>query len=183
MISKIQQQVPPRTLVILLLSIWLLTGLAAYLYLFKKPLDVFLKERSHIHRLGQNPTPRSSLDEEIQTIQKQIGFYQEKLNQGESKLSLNLMIAKVIGKLDRIAKQQSARLISIEPRNPTPVLLFEELPFSIEVEGTYFSLYKWLQAVEDNLQPMVIKEFQIHRGKSDEQIKMSLTLVSYRLKF
>ena len=102
-----------------------------------------MQERRIIDQIDQNPVSLDLLSESIETTRKQIALYQEKLNPDESKVSANLLVAKVIGKLDQIAKQQSIRLIRVEPREIMPVLIFEEMPFLIEIEGSYLSLFKW----------------------------------------
>jgi len=182
MISNLQQQVQPRTFGLMLMSIWLLTLIAAYLYIFKNPLSMYLQERRIVDRIDHSPISLDSLSENIEATQKQIDRYREKLNPDESKVSANLLVARVIGKLDQIAKQQSVQLIRVEPRQIKSVLIFEEMPFIIEIEGSYLSLFKWLHAVRKNLQLMVVKGFEIRRSEKEDSRHMWLTLAFYRLK-
>jgi hypothetical protein len=55
------------------------------------------------------------------------------------------------------------------------------LPFAIEVSGNYFSLYDWLQEVEKELGPMVVKKIDIEPLSGGQEQFMRLNMVSYRL--
>ncbi|MEE9398288.1 MAG: type 4a pilus biogenesis protein PilO [Methylococcales bacterium] len=181
MIAYLQQYLLPRTLLLVLVSTWLLTFIAAYLYVLKHPLKIYSAQKDTLTLLERRATPGYSLKEEITAEKKQIAFYKAQLNQTDSKLPTNLLVAKVIGKLDFLAKQHSIQLISVEPRKTDRILLFDEMPFQIRIQGSYFELFRWLRGVEETLKPMVIKRFEINRGKAEDLRQMSLTLVSYRL--
>ena len=58
--------------------------------------------------------------------------------------------------------------------------MFDEVPFDIEVAGGYFDLCRWLQQVETELRPMVVKQFQVASKGAEKRLKMSLRVVSYR---
>ena len=48
------------------------------------------------------------------------------------------------------------------------------------VTGNYFSLFEWFRDVENELRPMVVKSFEMEKGKGSERIAMSLQIVAYR---
>ena len=181
MIAHLQQYLLPRTLLLVLVSMWLLTFLAAYLYLFKHPLKAYSAQKDTLTLLERHASPGYSLDEEITEEKKQIAFYQDELNQTDSKIPTNLLVAKVIAELDFLAKQHAIQLISVEPGNTGRLLLFDEMPFQIRIQGSYFELFRWLRSVEETLKPMVVKKFEITHGNTEDLRQMSLTLVSYRL--
>ena len=58
--------------------------------------------------------------------------------------------------------------------------MFEELPYTVEVEGSYFSIHRWLYDVEEELRPMVVKQFQLSPGRGGEGVVLDLKLVAYR---
>jgi Tfp pilus assembly protein PilO len=97
-------------------------------------------------------------------------------------LSNSKMVAHVISRLDNISSKHAIKLLGVRPAPPGTVKYFEELPFSIEVSGNYFSLFEWLQEVEGELGPMVVKKINIHPVKSTQKQIMQLNMVSYRLK-
>jgi Tfp pilus assembly protein PilO len=90
------------------------------------------------------------------------------------------MIAFVIGQMDRIAATHAVKLISVEPGNIEKIFLFQELPFHVVVTGNYFSLFDWLDQVERDLGPVVIKEFELTSEPDSAMRRFTLTLVSYQ---
>jgi len=58
--------------------------------------------------------------------------------------------------------------------------MFGELPYDVRVQGNYFPLFDWLQDVEDELRPMLVKEFRMDRSGPSSLVSLELRLVAYR---
>lgn len=86
----------------------------------------------------------------------------------------------VVRSLDEISRRHGVRLRGITPDLPTPAWLFEELPYSVQVEGSYFAVHEWLYDVERDLRPMVVKQFEISPSRDSQEVIMDLRVVAYR---
>jgi Tfp pilus assembly protein PilO len=86
----------------------------------------------------------------------------------------------VIDALDRVSVRHDVKLESVTPGTVTQVVMFTELPYQVQVTGNYFSLFEWFRDVENELRPMVVKNFEMEKGRGSERIEMSLQIVAYR---
>ncbi len=180
MYRALQEQVQPRMLIIMLVSIIFLTLISSYLYVIKKP---FLGLRQHQQTLSllqgelQTGIP---LQHKIKTQQQLVENLNQQLHGTGPKLPVNKMIAYVIGELDKIASRHQVNLSSVKPQTSKTMFSFKELPFQIEISGDYFNLFSWLKDVEHDLGPIVIKQFDISPlGRTNDR-KMQLTIVAYQ---
>ena len=90
------------------------------------------------------------------------------------------MESHVIDVLDRISARHGIDLVSVVPGEKAEVLMFEELPYDVEVRGEYFRLFDWFREVERELHPMVVKRFELAAGAEPDVIPLTLRLVAYR---
>jgi Tfp pilus assembly protein PilO len=88
--------------------------------------------------------------------------------------------AHVIEALNRAAERRAVGLAMVTPGSPTDVLMFKELPYDVRVEGPFFQLYDWLQDVELELRPMIVKQFRLRPLADGGEVAMELRLVAYR---
>lgn len=86
----------------------------------------------------------------------------------------------VVRSLDEISRRHGVELRAITPDLPTAAWLFEELPYSVQVEGSYFAVHEWLYDVERDLRPMVVKQFEISPSRDSQEVIMDLRVVAYR---
>ena len=90
------------------------------------------------------------------------------------------MASHVIGLLDGLAGQHSVTLAGVRPGPTAQVLGFVEVPFDVAVRGRYADLIAWLQAGEQALRPLVVKQFRIQPTERGGALEMTLRVVSYR---
>ncbi len=95
-------------------------------------------------------------------------------------MPLREMESYVIQTLDRISARHDVELMGVRPREPGRVLMFDELPYDVEVMGSYVDLWGWLQDMETELRPMVVNSYEFERKNSAEPVRMKLQLVAYR---
>jgi Tfp pilus assembly protein PilO len=180
MLSYLQKNIQPKMLVFLLASLLLLTLTAAYLYLLKKPFSEYKQSQQTLVLLENELETGLSLSNLIEASQQSITELDKQLYGSSQQRPINQIIAFVIGKLDQIADKNSVKLVSVKPGNVENRQIFQELPFIIELSGSYLSLYDWLNDVENVLGPIVVKQFSISPKNSTENRQMQLTIVSYR---
>ena len=180
MYKTLQQQVQPRMLAIVLISLVLLIIIAGYLYVIKKPLQALRQSEKTLYLLDNELQTGVPLESQIVSYQKLVEQLGKDLKGTGPQLPLNQMIASIIGQLDIIADHHKVKLISIKPGITEQIFTFQVLPFYVELSADYFSLYNWLRELEKELGPILIKKFKLRKEGKSKQRSMSLTLVSYQ---
>jgi len=165
-----------------MVAVVIMTCLASYLYGFKKPLQDYKLLKANSQILEAKVESGAGTSQEIRRIQSEIDSLKERLQGQTPSLSNSQMVAHVISSLDNISSMHTVQLLGVRPATPGTVKYFEELPFSIEISGSYFSLFDWLQEVERELGPMVVKKINIAPISGTQEQMMRLNMVSYRLK-
>ena len=165
-----------------MVAIVVIICLAGYLYGFKKPLQEFKLLRSNTKLLEAKVEGSSGIPLKLEEIQAEIDSLTKHLQGQTPFMSNSKMVAHVINGLDMISSKHAVQFLGLRPAVPGSVEYFEELPFAIEVSGNYFSLFDWLQEVERELGPMVVKKIDMEQIGGTKEKKMRLNMVSYRLK-
>lgn len=176
----LQKHVQPRMLVFLLASLLFLPLAAVYLYVLKKPFTEYRQSQQTLALLETELQTGLSLSHLIDATEQSIAQLDKQLYGSNQPLPVNQIIAYVIGELDLIAGKHKVNLISVKPGKLENRHVFLELPFIIELSGSYINLYEWLNDVEDSLGPIVVKQFGISPENTTAIRKMKLTIVSYR---
>lgn len=86
----------------------------------------------------------------------------------------------VVNTLDDVSASHGVTLLGIAPDEPERALMFEELPYAVDVRGSYFAIHRWLYEVESALRPMVVKRFELAPDRETEGVVLSLRIVAYR---
>jgi Tfp pilus assembly protein PilO len=180
MYSALQKQIKPQMLAILLVSLILLTLIAGYLYVLKSPVQDFIQARQTLELLDTELQTGVPVASQIESFQQQVSQLHQQLHGNSQNMPLNQMIAFVIGQMDRIAATHDVKLISVEPGNVVKIFMFQELPFHVTVTGNFFSLFDWLNQVEHDVGPIVIKKFELASEPNSTLRRFTLTLVSYQ---
>lgn len=180
MYKELQQQIQPRMLVILLVSLILLSITASLLYVLKKPYKELQQHQQTLLLLKNEMRTGVPLQNQIDTKQQHVDQLNLKLRGTGPQLPVNKMVPHVIGALDKLAEKHQLNLSSVKPGTPDFLFTFKELPFIVEISGDYFSLFAWLKDVENNLGPIVIKQFNIRPTNTGKVRTMTLTIVAYQ---
>lgn len=178
MYKAIHEHVQFSMLLMMMAFFILMTILTSYLYVFKQPIQVLHQQQKKLTTLKNDVNTEVSLKNQIEKQKKLVDQLQIKLNGSDSKLPVNKMVAYVIGTLDEIANRHHVKLSSVKPKNANKLFTFKELPFQVEISGDYFSLFAWLQDVEKELGPIVIKQFDI--SSIGQEREMLLTIAAYQ---
>ena len=109
---------------------------------------------------------------------------EQTLNGDASNLPAKQMEAFVIGRLQTISWRNDVVLVSVRPREGTPLNQFRELIFDVELEGDYFDFFDWLRDIGEELGFVVVKRFEISKsnrsGAEKAPLEVDLTMAAYR---
>lgn len=181
MVEYLHKHVQPRMLLLLMVSIGMLTVLAAYLYVFKTPIQDYGLSQRTLKILQDDVRAGLPLGDQIEALEKNIGGVNRQLYGSGPRRPGNKLVAVVIGQIDSIAARHDVKLVSVKPGNKEKVFMFEEMLFHIEIQGTYFGVFDWLHDVEHEIGPLVVKQFRMQPESDSEIRRMDLTMVSYQL--
>lgn len=181
MTEHIFKYIKPGQLPVFFIGLVSLTLLGSYFLLFKKPLTDLKVWQTSLDNFKQEAFDSQPLAKEIAKIKQEIEQAQTRLNGESPELPTKQMVAHIVHELDQISKSHNVQLGSVRPGLLSSIMMFDELPFHIEINGTYFGLYDWLDEVESRLGPIVVKEFEIKPDiKNGNNRTMQLTIASYR---
>jgi len=179
MIRYLQEQVQPAMRLILMASLLLLTLLGGYLYVIKPGLGNYRQTQQTLSLLQDELSFGVTVPEQLTATQNTVQQLEQQLMGSAPNMPINQKTAFVIGRLDAISSQHQVHLHSVKPGEVASIAMFQELPFNIELGGSYFKLVDWLQQVEQDLGPIVVKEFTLRPNPVGNDLIMKLTLVAY----
>ena len=181
-LERLMRELGPRAWAGLLGAAFVLKLLAAWLYLLKPSLAQYreLADGSSPSAIADAEKRAAENESAIAAIGREVEALREQLYGSSSALPLEQIESFVIDRLDRLSVPRGVQLVSVTPGQPGEVLMFDELPYDVDVRGDYFALHEWLRAAEDDLRPMVVKRFEMSTDPRDEAVAMKLRLVSYR---
>ena len=179
------EQAEPRVIASLLIAVVLLAATAQVLYLLWPQIKEF-RQLSQSHQLlNQAAQSNLGLEQQLKTTQAEIDNLSHQLHGDMAGLPDNQMESYIIGRLQKISWQTDVELASVIPGQGKRVQLFQETLFDVTIHGQYFNFFKWLQMINNDLGYIVVKKFDIRpqggRGKSEPELAITLTLVSYRM--
>ncbi len=172
--------VPVRTLYMAMAATVVLTLLACWLYLFKKPLAEYSMLKQTRTLLEAKVSGKSFLTDDIGALVTQVEDLRRQVQGKQPVLPMNEIVAHTVARLDSVSGLHAVQLLSVKPGSSTRKDTFEELPFSISVSGGYQNLYSWLGDVERELGPMVVKQLEVKPERAADTLTMDLEMVSYK---
>ncbi len=180
-LEELRRQVRPEALLAVGAALVVMLGLSSWLYLLKPAVGRYqaLVEKHEATVGGMQADPDgdtaaiTSLEQELESLRDQLYGTTGRVPQRQIE-------AHVVDSLHRLAEQRAIELVGVKPGQPSPVLMFEELPYDVDVAGPYRSLYAWLADVESELRPMVVKQFSLEPDPGTPRVKLGLRLVAYR---
>ena len=175
-------QVRPQALLAAMVSLVLLTLLAGHLYVLKPSLA-----RLRSLETGGSDADLASAEARvaeaglaITTTELALTSLRDELYGGPSDLPPEKTESYIIDRLDRISQRHAVELISVSPGDASPLLMFEEVLYEVEVQGRFFELVAWLLDLEQELRPLVVNEFRMTPEPKGERVGVKLRLASYR---
>ena len=181
-LEQIERQLRPEGWIALMAALLVLTLLGAYLYLLRPSLATYgeLSRAWSPDALAGTEARAISAETETRALELEVSELGDRLHGGSSSQPIEQMESYVIGQLDRLTAERGIQLVSVSPGEVGELLMFDELPFDVDVAGPYFALHDWLGAVEDELRPLVVKSFEMTPNGRSSGVSMRLRLVAYR---
>jgi hypothetical protein len=167
-LDTLLQDIEPRTIAgasAALLLVWLLAGV---LYGIKPAWEELAELTSRYdlaletQRGAEGPGPGP----ELAALDAEVASLRDALYGGSARVPRTRIESFVVESLDRLSGRHGVSLRSITPDEPSSIWRFEELPYDVTVEGSYFAIHRWIYDVEQELRPMVLKQFQIHPARA-----------------
>ena len=140
---------------------------------------------SSLQLLRANVTEGASLETQLDAMRAEVERMERTLNGDASNLPAKQMEAFVIGRLQTISWRNDVTLVSVKPREGTPLNQFRELVFDVKLEGSYFDLFDWLNNIGKELGFVVVKRFDIKSSNASANgdqppLRVDLTMAAYR---
>ena len=182
MLDRLASQVRPETVSQVAVGLVAMGILAAYLYVLKQPITEY---RGLLrHQTSTSVGLRTERDKPaavaLVALRQEVEELQQRLYGGPSSVPLREMESYVIQTLDRISSRHSVELVGVRPLAIGEVLMFDELPYDVEVTGSYLRLWDWLQDMEAELRPMVVNSYELERRSNAAPVSLKLRLAAYR---
>ena len=181
-IDELLDQMQTRVLILTLVSVMALTVLGAWIYLFQSPVKEFSNlvatvKKSRIDRDRQRSTDVVHL---LDSTRERVELLRSELYGSHASVAPNEMVPFIIGQLDQLSNGLDVQLLGVKPGQVSQVLMFEELAFEVSVSGKYRDIVAWLNLVERDLHPLVVKQFDMVNGNEKGTLLTRLRIVSYR---
>ncbi len=182
MLDRLARHMRPESVSVAALGLVTLGMLAAYLYVLKQPLTDYRGLMRH--QAGASVGLFTGRDEPAAValvgLQEELEGLRQRLYGGPSSVPLREMESYVIQTLDRISARHRVELVGVRPLAIGEVLMFDELPYEVEVTGSYMRLWDWLRDMELDLRPMVVNSYELERRTKATSVSLKLRLVAYR---
>lgn len=158
---------------------------ALLMYLVLPQWRAYQATGSSLTLLRQGADQGATLEAQLADLRSEVERLERTLNGDASNLPAKKMEGFVIGQLQTISWRNDVILVSVKPREGTPLNQFRELVFEVELRSSYFDFYDWLQDIGTELGFVVIKQFDIsesNRSRPGEELplKVKLTMAAYR---
>lgn len=140
----------------------------------------FLAMRESLALLEQTPSSGKSLENELDGLRAEVAQLERRLHGDMAHLPPKQLQNYVVDALQTLSWQHQVVLSSVVPRQGATIDRYQELVFEVELMGSYFDFYAWLQQLSDALGFVVISRFDIQPlstapGQTPLSIKLSLT--------
>jgi Tfp pilus assembly protein PilO len=86
----------------------------------------------------------------------------------------------VVGQLDRASVRSGVVLSSVTPGAVRKVTSFDEIPFDVEVKGSYRDLIGWLDDLERTVDKLAVIRADMRPGDGGKLIEMKARVALYR---
>jgi len=121
------------------------------------------------------------LAEEVE-IKKQVGALSEKFKEVTQKFPINLKSDEIISTLNSLASTANVRVVSVKKENVVTQELYEEVPISVELSGTFNNIVQLMYktAILERVTNLGDFEFSNYGGEYSGTLKMSTKVIGYK---
>lgn len=121
------------------------------------------------------------LAEEVE-IKRQVGALSEKFKEVTQKFPVNLKSDEIISTLNSLAGTSNVRVVSVKKENVMTQELYEEIPVSVELTGTFNNIVHLMYktAILERVTNLGEFEFANLNGEYNGTLKMSTKIIGYK---
>lgn len=133
-----------------------------------------------IERLQGNQLDASS---EISGLRSELESLSHQIHGTLPDMPLKQLEVYIMGQLQTISWDNNVDLVSVKPGLNQNILVFQEISLTVDVQGKYHDIHRWLWHLGHQLGFMVVKQFQITPTSFEEpnpDLKLRTNIVFYR---
>lgn len=161
-----------------------LVAVALLTYAVQPRFKAFRAARASLVLLDATTENGAGLDAQLSGLRAQVEVLERELHGDMANLPLKQMEAFIIGRLQGISWRHDVQFVGVQPQDGGLSEQFSELLFDVELQGRYFDVFAWLEAVREELGFVVIKQFEVtpigRTGMEEPELQVNLTMASYR---
>lgn len=176
MLEELTKTLNPRLFVLLLVAIAVVIVTSGYSSLFKQQLKTYKSQQNRYEALNLLPTDPSKGKRTILALEKEISELDAELTKAGLEVIKSTKPMRVIADLGRTALLHDVQLVNIAPGPSSSGDTYTEVPFQVEMSGSYGQLFKWVYAVEHAGTPLFVKQFSMRAGTNEQQRELRLSL-------
>lgn len=133
-----------------------------------------------IERLRGNQQDASS---EIAGLRAELDELSHQMHGTLPDMPLKQLEVYIMGQLQTISWENKVELVSVKPGLNQNILVFQEISLTVDVQGKYHDIHRWLWHLGHQLGFMVVKQFEITPTSFEEpnpDLKLRTNVVFYR---
>lgn len=176
MLDELIKTLTPRLLLLLVLAITSLTLTSAWTLFFRPPISDYRELTQRFQTLQQQAANPDTSALDIQQLRQQIADLNTRLSETGREVLRGTSALNVMADLGNFAEQQQIQLLGITPGEPMKGNLYTEIPFQVELAGSYRHLFNWVHTLEHATTPLLIKQFSMQAGVDAEHRELRLTV-------
>lgn len=161
-----------------------LLAVALFTYVLQPRFKEFHASRASYSLLEAAVGRSAGLDAQVAQLEAHVEVLERTFHGDMANLPLKQMEAYIIGRLQGISWDNDVQFVGVQPEDGGLSGPFRELLFNVELQGQYFDVFAWLEAVREQLGFVVIKQFEMRpisaSGTDEPELQVSLTMASYR---
>lgn len=161
MLEELTKTLTPRLLLLVMLAITSLTLSSAWSVLFKPPIKHYRELNERFQTLQQEAANPDTTAMDIQQLRQQIADLNTRLSETGREVLKGTSSLNVMADLGNFAEQQQIQLLGITPGDPVKGNLYTEIPFQVELAGSYQHLFNWVHTLEHATMPLFIRQFSL----------------------
>lgn len=169
----------PRLLLMGMAATLALIAVQSWILFVKTPASEYRKTKLEAGVLEKTLADSPPFSEEIGKLDLEVKTLEQRLQAVNTTLAADQLLVSVVGELDRIASRHNVVLASVKPDSEKAVVMFDEMPFAIELRGEFLPLTAWLHTVESELDTLAITQFGVRR--TPDSLTANLRIAAYRL--
>lgn len=176
MLEELTKTLNPRLMLMLLVAVAVVLVTSSYASLFKMPMKAYKSQQMKYESLILLPSDPTAGQKEIASLKNEISTLNQRLTKAGREIIKGTKPLSVIADLGRYAKQYEVQLLNVVPGKASNGETYTQVPFQVEVSGSYGQLFKWVYSLEHATTPLFVKRFTLKPGTNVDQRELKLQL-------